>query len=35
MTDEKLHALMMRHLRSFMKITWMGKVTNKDILERA
>ena len=25
---------MMRHLRSIMRITWMGKVTNKDIFER-
>ncbi|KAK2173983.1 hypothetical protein NP493_838g03020 [Ridgeia piscesae] len=25
---------MMRHLRSIMRITWMDKVTNKDILER-
>ena len=32
---KKLHAFMMRHLRSIMRITWMDKVTNKDILERA
>ncbi|KAK2186135.1 hypothetical protein NP493_212g01000 [Ridgeia piscesae] len=25
---------MMRHLRSIIRITWMDKVTNKDILER-
>ncbi|KAK2157733.1 hypothetical protein NP493_1856g00013 [Ridgeia piscesae] len=31
---EKLHAFMMRHLRSIMRITWMDKVTNKDIFER-
>ena len=31
---KKLHAFMMRHLRSIMKITWVDKVTNKDILER-
>ena len=30
----KLHASMMRHLRSIMRITWMDKVTNNDILER-
>ena len=30
----KLHAFMMRHLRSIMRITWMDKVTNKEILER-
>ena len=29
-----MHAFMMRHLRSIMKITWMDKVTNKEILER-
>jgi hypothetical protein len=29
-----LHAFMMRHLRLVMRITWMDKVTNKDILER-
>ena len=28
---EKLHAFMMRHLRSIMRITWMDKVTHKDI----
>ena len=32
---KKLHAFMMRNLRSTMRITWMDKVTNKDILERA
>ena len=31
---KKLHAFMMRHLLSIMRITWMDKVTNKDILER-
>ena len=31
---KKLHAFMMRHLRSIMMITWINKVTNKDILER-
>ena len=31
---KKLHAFMMRHLRSIMKVTWMDKVTNKEILER-
>ena len=31
---KKLHVFMMRHLRSIMRITWMDKVTNKDILER-
>ena len=31
---KKLHAFMMRHLRSIMRITWMDKVTNKQILER-
>ena len=31
---KKLHAFMMRHLRSIMKITWMDKVTNKEIIER-
>ena len=31
---KKLHAFMMRHLRSIMRITWMDKVANKDILER-
>ena len=30
----KLHSFMMRHLRSIMSITWMDKVTNKEILER-
>ncbi|KAK2173510.1 hypothetical protein NP493_870g01020 [Ridgeia piscesae] len=31
---KKLHAFMMRHLRSIIRITWMDKVTNKEILER-
>ena len=31
---KKLHAFLMRHRRSIMKITWMDKVTNKEILER-
>ena len=31
---KKLHAFMVRHLRSIMRITWMDKVTNKEILER-
>ena len=31
---KKLHNFMMRHLRSIMRITWMDKVTNKEILER-
>ena len=31
---KKLHAFMMRYLRSIMRITWMDKVTNKEILER-
>ena len=31
---KKLHAFMMRHLRSVMRITWMGKVTKKEILVR-
>ena len=31
---KKLHAFMMRHLRSIMRITWMDKVTHKEILER-
>ena len=31
---KKLHAFMMRHSRSIMIITWMDKVTKKDILER-
>ena len=30
---KKLHAFMMQHLRSIMRITWMDKVTNKEILE--
>ena len=29
-----LHAFMLRHLRSIMRINWMDKVTNKEILER-
>ena len=31
---KKLHAFMMRHLCSIMRITWMNKVTNKEIHER-
>ena len=31
---KKLHPFMMRHLRSIMRITWMDKVTSKEILER-
>ena len=31
---KKLHTFMMRHLRSKPRITWMDKVTNKNILER-
>ena len=31
---KKRHAFMMRHLLSIMRITWMEKVTNKNILER-
>ena len=31
---KKLHSFMMRHLRSIMRITWMDKVTNKEILEQ-
>ena len=31
---KKLHAFMMRHIRSIMRITGMDRVTNKDILER-
>ena len=31
---KKLHAFMMRHLRLIMRITWIDKVTNKEILER-
>ncbi|KAK2145620.1 hypothetical protein NP493_3897g00004 [Ridgeia piscesae] len=31
---KKLPAFMMRHLRSIMRITWMDKVTNKEILDR-
>ena len=33
-TGEKLHAFMMRLLRSIIRITWMDKVTNNEILER-
>jgi len=32
--QKKLHAFMVRHLRSIMRITWMDIVTNKEILER-
>ena len=31
---KKIYAFMMLHLRSIMRITWLVKVTNKDILER-
>ncbi|KAK2187315.1 hypothetical protein NP493_170g04011 [Ridgeia piscesae] len=31
---KKLHAFMMRHLHSIMRITWTDNVGNKDILER-
>ena len=31
---KKLHAFMMRHMGSIMGITWLDKVTNKEILER-
>ena len=31
---KKLHAFMMRHLRSIMRIIWRDKVTNKEIFER-
>ena len=31
---KKLHAFMMRHLCSIMRITWMDKVTNNEVLER-
>ena len=31
---KKLHAFMMRHLRSIMRLTWKDKVTNKEILGR-
>ena len=31
---KKLHAFMMRHLPSIMRITWMDKMTDKEILER-
>ena len=30
---KKLHAFMKQNLRSIMRITWMDKVTNKEILE--
>ena len=30
---KKLHTFMMQHLRSIMRITWMDKMTNKEILE--
>jgi len=32
--EKKLHAFMMRHLRSILRITWKDKVTNKEILDR-
>ena len=32
---KKLHAFMMRHLRSIMKIRWQDKVTNSKVLKRA
>ena len=32
---QKLHAIMMRHLRSIMKIRWQDKVTNKKVHKRA
>ena len=31
---KKLYAFMIRHLRSILRITWMGKVADKEILER-
>ena len=31
---KKLHAFMMRHLRSVMKINWKDKVTNKEVLRQ-
>ena len=31
---KKLHAVMMRHQRSIIRITFMAKVKNKEILER-
>ena len=31
---KKLHAFMMRHLRSIMRLTWKDKVKNKEILGR-
>jgi len=33
-TEKRLHAFVVRHLRSIMRITWMDKVTNKEILEQ-
>ena len=33
-SGEKLHAFMMRHQHSIKRITWIDKVTNKEILER-
>ena len=33
--EKKLHAFMMRHLRSIMKIRWQDKVTNIKVLKRA
>ena len=32
---KKLHAFMMRHLRSIMKIRWQDKVTNIKVFKRA
>ena len=32
---KKLHAFMMRHLRSIMKIRWQDKVTNIKVIKRA
>lgn len=32
---KKMHAFMMRHLRSIMRIKWQDKVTNIEILQRA
>ena len=31
---KNLHAFMLRHLRSILRIIWMDKLTNKEILER-
>ena len=31
---KQLHAFMMRHLRSILRITWQDKVSNKEILDR-